>query len=103
MSLQLLADLVAQRADRRIVEVGRQLQGLIPPVRGDVLPLGPQSHNVRAIALYGGGSDSLDPAVAEEAYSLQVKKLEDIRDVEVATYNNMPVYVRQIARAIWRT
>ena len=31
-------------------------------VGGDILPLGPQSHNVRAIGYLGEGVDSLDPA-----------------------------------------
>jgi cobalt-zinc-cadmium resistance protein CzcA len=69
-------------------------------VGGNILSLGPQSHIVRALGLYGGGDDSLDPSVADQAYMLQAKKLEDIRDVEVATYNNMPVYVRQIAKVV---
>ena len=69
-------------------------------VGGNILSLGPQSHNVRAIGLIGEGIDSLDPAVADHAYSIEVDKLEDIRDVEVTTYNNMPVYIRQIARVV---
>jgi heavy metal efflux system protein len=69
-------------------------------VGGDVLPLGPQSHNVRAIGYLGEGRDSLDPAVAEHAYSIEVEKLEDIRDVVVTSYNNMPVYVKQVAKVV---
>jgi cobalt-zinc-cadmium resistance protein CzcA len=69
-------------------------------VGGNVLPLGPQSHNVRAIGLIGEGIDPLDPAVADHAYSIEVEKLEDIRDVIVTTYNNMPVYMRQIAKVL---
>ena len=69
-------------------------------VGGDVLPLGPQSHNVRAIGYLGEGVDSLDPAVADHAYAIEVEKLEDIQDVVVTTYNNMPVYVKQIAKVV---
>jgi heavy metal efflux system protein len=69
-------------------------------VGGNILPLGPQSHNVRAIGLIGEGIDPLDPAVADHAYSIEVEKLEDIQDVIVTTYNNMPVYIRQIARVV---
>ena len=69
-------------------------------VGGDVLPLGPQSHNVRAIGYLGEGRDSLDPAVAENAYAIEVEKLEDIQDVVVTTYQNMPVYVKQIAKVV---
>src|SRR5437764_11159635 len=60
-------------------------------VGGDVLPLGQQSHNVRAIGYLGEGVDSLDPTVADHAYAIEVEKLEDIQDVVVTTYNNMPV------------
>src|SRR5262249_1304669 len=69
-------------------------------VGGDILPLGSQSHNVRAIGLIGEGLDSPDPAQAGPAHRLQVEKLQDIRDVEVTTYNNMPVYIRQIAKVV---
>ena len=69
-------------------------------VGGDVLPLGPQSHNVRAIGYLGEGVDSLDPAVAEHAYAIEVEKLEDIQDVVVTTHDNMPVYVKQIAKVV---
>ncbi len=69
-------------------------------VGGNILPLGPQSHNVRAIGLIGEGDDSLDPAVADRAYAIEVEKLEDIQDVVVTTYNNMPVYIRQIAKVV---
>ena len=69
-------------------------------VGGNILSLGPQSHNVRAIGLIGEGTDSLDPPVADHAYSIEVEKLEDIQDIIVTTYNNMPVYIRQIARVV---
>ena len=39
MGLQLLPDLVAQAADRRVVEVDRQLQSLVPAIGRDVLAL----------------------------------------------------------------
>jgi len=39
MRRQLLADLVAQAADGGVVEVGRQLQGLVTAIGGDVLAL----------------------------------------------------------------
>ncbi len=69
-------------------------------VGGDVLQLGNQSHNVRAVGYLGEGVDSLDPAVADRAYAIEVEKLEDIQDVVVTTYNNMPVYVKQIAKVV---
>src|SRR6516165_1245357 len=69
-------------------------------VGGDILPLGPQAHNVRAIGRLGDGIDSLDPSVADHAYALEVEKLEDIQDVVVTTYNNMPVYIKQLAKVV---
>jgi cobalt-zinc-cadmium resistance protein CzcA len=69
-------------------------------VGGDVLPLGAQSHNVRAIGYLGEAIDSLDPSRAGKAYTIEVEKLEDIQDVVVTTYQNMPVYIKQIARVV---
>ncbi len=59
-----------------------------------------KSHNVRAKGYLGEGRDVLDPAVADHAYAIEVEKLEDIQDVVVTHYNNMPVYMRQIARVV---
>jgi heavy metal efflux system protein len=69
-------------------------------VGGDLLPLGAQSHNVRAIGYLGEALDSLDPAVAAHSYALEIEKLEDIDDVVVTTYHDMPVYIKQIAKAV---
>ncbi len=69
-------------------------------VGGDILSLGPQAHNVRAKGYLGESVDSLDPAWAERAYAIEVDKLEDIQDVVVASYENVPVYIRQIAKVI---
>jgi cobalt-zinc-cadmium resistance protein CzcA len=85
VTLQMVTDAIAQSNNN---------------VGGDVLPLGPQSHNVRAIGYLGEGVDSLDPAAADHAYALEVEKLEDIQDVVVTTYHNMPVYIKQIAKVV---
>jgi cobalt-zinc-cadmium resistance protein CzcA len=85
VTLQMVTDAIAKANDN---------------VGGDILPLGPQSHNVRAIGLIGEGIDSLDPAVADHAYAIEVEKLEDIQNVVVTSYNNMPVYIKQIAKAV---
>ena len=69
-------------------------------VGGDVLPLGDQSHNVRAIGYLGEGVDSLDPSKADKSYAIEVEKLEDIQDVVVTTYQSMPVYIKQLARVV---
>ncbi len=53
-------------------------------VGGDILSLGQQAHNVRVKGYLGEGIDSLDPSVADHAYSIEVEKLEDIKDVVVA-------------------
>ena len=70
-------------------------------VGGDILTLGAQSHNVRAVGLLGGGKDPLDPANVARANEIETEKLDDIRDVVVATApDGTPVYVRQVAQVI---
>ena len=70
-------------------------------VGGDILTLGAQSHNVRAVGLLGGGKDPLDPANISQAVEIETEKLDDIRDVVVATSpDGTPVYVRQVAQVI---
>lgn len=70
-------------------------------VGGDVLTLGTQSHNVRAVGLLGGGIDPLDPANVSRAAAIEAEKLDDIRDVVVATSRDgTPVYVRQVAQVV---
>ena len=70
-------------------------------VGGDILTLGTQSHNVRAVGLLGGGKDPLDPANVSQAVEIETEKLDDIRDVVVATSpDGTPVYVRQVAQVI---
>jgi cobalt-zinc-cadmium resistance protein CzcA len=69
-------------------------------VGGDILPLGPQSHNVRAIGYLGEGVDPLDPANAERGYAIELEKLEDLQDVVVTSHSNQPVYIKQIAKVV---
>ncbi len=70
-------------------------------VGGDILTLGTQSHNVRAVGLLGGGKDPLDPANVSQAAVIETEKLDDIRDVVIATApDGTPIYVRQVAQVI---
>lgn len=69
-------------------------------VGGDLLTLGSQVHNVRAIGLLGEGIDPLDPANIDRYAVLEAEKLDDISDVVVATHEGTPIYVRQIAKVI---
>ena len=70
-------------------------------VGGDILTLGTQAHNVRATGLLGGGIDPLDPSKVERPLVIETEKLDDIRDVVVATApDGTPVYVRQVARVV---
>src|SRR4051794_14220935 len=70
-------------------------------VGGDVLTMGMQAHNVRAIGLLGRGVDPLDPANAGRAAVLEAEKLDDLRDVVIATSpDGTPIYVRQVAQVI---
>ena len=70
-------------------------------VGGDLLSLGEQSHNVRALGLLGGGVDPLDPDDAPRASLIEAEKLRDIEDVVVTTADDgTPIFVRQVARVI---
>ncbi len=69
-------------------------------VGGNLLSLGSQSHNVRAIGLLGGGVDPLDPGNAANSHLIESEKLEDINSVVVTSHNGVPIYVRQIAKAV---
>jgi len=82
----------------------RQLEDAIETsnanIGGDVLALGAQSHNVRAIGLLGEGIDPLDPAHVERSIEIEMEKLEDIRDVVVTSMNNTPIFVRDLAEVV---
>lgn len=69
-------------------------------VGGDVLSLGSQAHNVRAIGLLGGGVDPLDPANIEQRFVLETDKLDDINAVVVDTAKGSPIYVSNVAKVI---
>src|SRR5262249_44011222 len=64
------------------------------------LMLGGQAHNVRAIGLLGGGIDPLDPAHVNDSVVLEGDKLDDINNVVVATREGVPIFVRQVAKAV---
>ncbi|AGA28760.1 efflux RND transporter permease subunit [Singulisphaera acidiphila] len=70
-------------------------------VGGDILTLGTQSHNVRAIGLLGGGVDPLEPANVDRAADIETQKLDDIRDVVITiSPDGTPIYVRQVAQVV---
>src|SRR3954447_9200128 len=67
-------------------------------VGGDLLAMGSQAHNVRALGILGESIDPLDPAQVEIAYAIEADKLEDIQNVVVTTAGDSPIYVRQVAK-----
>ncbi|MDG3008165.1 efflux RND transporter permease subunit [Paludisphaera mucosa] len=70
-------------------------------VGGDLLTLGTQAHNVRAVGLLGGGRDPLDPANLAQAPAIEAEKLDDIRDVIITSaQDGTPIFVRQVAKVI---
>ena len=70
-------------------------------VGGDIMTLGTQAHNVRAIGLLGEGIDPLDPKNVKRATEIETAKLDDIRDVVVDTaLDGTPIYVRQVAHVV---
>ncbi len=69
-------------------------------VGGDILTLGSQAHNVRALGLLGGGKDPLDPAIVEQSDKIIAEKLDDINNVVVASTNGIPIFVKQVAQVV---
>jgi heavy metal efflux system protein len=70
-------------------------------VGGDILTLGTQAHNVRAVGLLGGGKDPLDPGNVGKAAEIETEKLDDIGDVVVSTSSDgTPIYVRKVAQVV---
>ena len=69
-------------------------------VGGDILTLGSQAHNVRALGLLGGGIDPLRPDLVEQADKLVAEKIDDINDVVVSSTNGIPIYVKQVAQVV---
>jgi cobalt-zinc-cadmium resistance protein CzcA len=69
-------------------------------VGGDILTLGSQAHNVRAIALIGKGIDPLDPSRAAEATSIEADKIDEIGQVLITTNAGVPIFVRQVANVV---
>ncbi|WP_165075839.1 efflux RND transporter permease subunit [Paludisphaera rhizosphaerae] len=69
-------------------------------VGGDVLMLGSQAHNVRAVGLLGKGVDPLDPENAPNALAIEIQKLEDLNQVVITSRNGEPVYLRQVATSV---
>ena len=69
-------------------------------VGGDILSLGGQSHNVRALGLLGEGIDPLDPDNVDRYRAIEVDKLSDLEKVIVTTISGNPVYLRNVAKVV---
>ena len=69
-------------------------------VGGDLLTLGSQSHNVRALGLIGMGEDPLDPAKVDRYQTIEIRKLEDLEKVIVTTLAGNPVYLKTVAKVV---
>ncbi len=69
-------------------------------VGGDLLSLGGQSHNVRAIGLLGAGVDPLDPANVDRYGTIEARKLEDLGKIIVGQTAANPVYLRNVAKVV---
>ncbi len=82
-------------------QVEDAIQGANANVGGNILALGAQAHNVRALGLFGEGKDSLEPSVASQSLTIEAEKLEDVNRVVVTTLTDgAPIYVKNIARVI---
>ncbi len=70
-------------------------------VGGDVMMLGSQAHNVRAIGLLGEGTDPLDPVNVDNSRAIEAKKIEDIRNVVLTTSDDgTPISVGRVANVV---
>src|SRR5262249_30400659 len=81
-------------------EVEDAIQRSNANVGGDVLSLGSQAHNVRAVGLLGKGKDPIDPVNAPQARVIEAEKIEDINRVIIATHHGVPIRVGQLAEVI---
>jgi cobalt-zinc-cadmium resistance protein CzcA len=70
-------------------------------VGGDILTLGAQSFNVRAVGLLGGGRDPLDAQNLPHAGDLEREKVHDIRNVVISTSSEgTPIFVHHVANVV---
>ncbi len=69
-------------------------------VGGDILTLGSQAHNVRALGLIDEGRDPLDPANVANSDKIVAKKVDDINNVVVASTNGIPIFIKQVAQVV---
>jgi len=81
-------------------QVEDAIDGSNANVGGDVLMLGSQAHNVRAVGLLGKGVDPLDPENAPRALEIEIEKLDDLNRVVVTSRDGEPVYLRQLATTV---
>jgi cobalt-zinc-cadmium resistance protein CzcA len=83
-----------------LADVEKAIRDSNANVGGNVMTMGLQAHNVRAIGLLGGGEDPLDPAKVERAAVIETDKLDDVSRVVITTRDGVPIYVRQVARVV---
>jgi cobalt-zinc-cadmium resistance protein CzcA len=81
-----------------LAQVEDAINRSIANVGGDLLTMGSQSHNVRALGLLGEGVDPLDPSKVENAFAIEADKLDDIQNVVITSREGEPIYVRQVAK-----
>jgi cobalt-zinc-cadmium resistance protein CzcA len=82
-------------------QVEQAIQGANANVGGNVLTLGSQAHNVRALGLIGEGIDPLDPTSTTPALLVEAAKVRDINRVLIGGQSSgTPIFVRNIAKAI---
>src|SRR3954469_18423537 len=81
-------------------QVEDQIKNSNANVGGDILTLGSQAHNVRALGLLGGGKDPLDPSNVDESDRIVAQKIDDINKVVLTSNNGIPIYVKQVAQVV---
>src|SRR3954451_5359628 len=54
-------------------------------IGGDILTMGSQSHNVRAVGLLDKGVDPLDPASVDRSFGVEIGKIEELHKVIITS------------------
>ena len=81
-------------------QIETAIKGSNANVGGNIMTMGGQSHNVRAVGRLGEGVDPLDLGNIGNYATIEAEKLEDIENVVITSNSGTPIQVRQVAKVI---
>jgi len=81
-------------------QIETAIKGSNANVGGNIMPMGSQAHNVRAIGRLGEGIDPLDLSNIGNYATIEADKLEDIYNVVITSNSGTPIQVRQVAKVV---